>query len=223
MNILKINTLSFLMALLLFPLSAVAAITVDGRLDEPEWTSAQRFKDFVVVDPLTLEKPSHSTEALVISTPEGLAVAFISEQPNDENHTHTLTQRDALNFDADSVSLMIDFDGKKQFAYEFSVSISDSYRDGTIIQENVSNYDWDGVWKHAVHQDQDQWTVEILLPWSIVSMRESSGGKRQIGCVSSARCRLRMKDILSRQRVQPGRTSYLILQRLTSQAILCKN
>ena len=180
MNCLKLNLL-FLIVLLFFPCSAFAAIDIDGRLNEPEWANAQRFKDFAVVDPFTLEKPGLSTEALVLSTPDGLAVAFICEQPGDENQTRTKTQRDATDFDADSVSLMIDFDGSRQIAYEFSVSISDSYRDGTIIQENQANYEWDGMWKHAVNEEQDRWTVEIVLPWSIVSMRENSGDKQEMG------------------------------------------
>lgn len=156
-----------------------AAVNVDGQLDEPEWEHAQRFTEFVVTVPLTLEKPGLSTEVLLFSTPEGLAVAFICEQTK-ENRTRTITQRDAGSFDADSVSLMIDFDGDGQTAYEFSVSISNSYRDGIIINENEFTYIWDGMWEHMVNEEQDRWIVEILLPWSIVSMRESSGEKQRI-------------------------------------------
>jgi hypothetical protein len=179
----KIITLFFLLTVvcLLGPIAAFAAINVDGRIDEPEWATAQRFKDFAVVDPYTLEKPPLATEAMVSSTPDGLAIAFICEQPKKEDRIHTVTQRDAQNFDADSVSLMIDFDGTQQFAYEFSVSLSDSYRDGTITQENQCKYDWDGVWKHAVNEEQDRWTVEMLIPWSTATMRDGSGEKRKMG------------------------------------------
>jgi hypothetical protein len=163
------------------PYEAHGAINVDGKLDETEWAEAQRFTEFAVTEPFTQEKPPLSTEALVSSTPEGLAVAFICKQPDNEARIRTVARRDAPTFDADSVSLMIDFDGAAQFAYEFSVSISDSYRDGTIIQENQTNYDWDGQWKHSVNEEQDRWTVEMLLPWSVVSMRIRSGEKRQIG------------------------------------------
>jgi len=171
----------FYAAWIFLPCEGYAAVNVDGKLDEPEWASAQRFTDFVVIDPLTLEKPVLSTEALVLSIPEGLLVGFICEQPNKEGRTRTITQRDAKSLDADSVSLMIDFNGDGQRAYEFSVSISDSYRDGEISQENQFTYVWDGVWKHKVNEDEDKWTVEILLPWSIVSMRESKGEKRRLG------------------------------------------
>jgi hypothetical protein len=66
---------------LLLPEIGSASITVDGRPDEPAWSSAQKFDDFVVVDPLSLDTPKVSTAAWVLPLPEGLAVAFICEQP----------------------------------------------------------------------------------------------------------------------------------------------
>ena len=187
MNFLKIKILSLLVMLLLLPCIGFAAITVDGRIDEPDWESAQRFSDFVVIDPLTLAKPRFATRALLLSTQEGLAVAFICEQPMEESRARTIAKRDSSRFDADSVSFMVDFDGTGEIAYEFSVSISGSYRDGNIVNEVKTNYDWDGLWQRAVNEEQDQWTVEILLPWSTAAMREGDSSTRRIG-VSFQRC-----------------------------------
>jgi len=169
-----------LLALFLFPGSSYSEIKIDGRLDEAEWSNSQSFRDFVVIDPLTLEKPGLATEVKLLSVQEGLAVAFICEQPKDIPRVRTVTQRDARSFDSDSISLMIDFDGTGQVAYEFSVSISGSYRDGTITNETDFNYDWDGIWQRAVNEDEDHWTVELLLPWSIVAMRSGENGNRKM-------------------------------------------
>ena len=59
-----------------------AAVVVDGKLDEPEWAAARRFDNFKVVEPFRLTAPSSgtTTQARLISTPEGIAVAFIVEQ-----------------------------------------------------------------------------------------------------------------------------------------------
>ncbi|MDB9823293.1 DUF5916 domain-containing protein [Deltaproteobacteria bacterium] len=171
----------FLAVWLLAPRAGFAAINVDGRLDESEWTGAQSFSDFLVIDPLTLSTPRLPTEVRILSASDGLAVAFICEQPPEETRTRTITMRDAGNFYSDSVSLMIDFDGTHEIAYEFSVSITGSYRDSIITNEiNFSN-DWDGLWQRAVNEEPQRWTVEILLPWSIVAMREGDGDTRQIG------------------------------------------
>jgi hypothetical protein len=181
MNYLKINILSFLVIMLLHPCVGFAAITVDGRIDEPDWQNAQAFSDFVVTDPLTLARPDFGTKALIISCQEGLAVAFICEQPAEESRARTIAKRDASKFDADSVSFLVDFDGTSEIAYEFSVSITGSYRDGNIVNEVKTNYDWDGIWQRAVNEEPERWTAEILLPWSIVAMREGDGEKRRIG------------------------------------------
>ncbi len=166
--------------LFLMPDVADAKLKIDGRLDEPDWATARVFQDFIVIDPLTFDTPRLLTEARLLSTPEGLAVAFICHQPSDEIRTRTVTRRDANEFDADSVSFMVDFDGTGVTAYEFSVSVTGSYRDGTITHENRFNYDWDGLWQRAVDESSDHWTVEILLPWSIVAMREDEGETRNI-------------------------------------------
>jgi hypothetical protein len=167
--------------MLLLPCVGFAAITVDGRIDEPDWQNAQSFSDFVVIDPLTLARPSFPTRALLLSTRDGLAVAFICEQPADESRTRTIAKRDASKFDADSVSFLVDFDRTGEIAFEFSVSISGSYRDGNIVNEVKTNYDWDGLWQRAVNEEPDKWTAEILLPWSIVAMHEGEEEKRRIG------------------------------------------
>ena len=174
-------SLIILICSLFLPCSAYSEIKVDGKTDEPEWAGAGSYNDFVVVYPLTLAKPRLTTEAKVLSVQEGLAVAFICDQPADETRTRTITRRDASRFDSDSVSVMVDFDATGKIAYEFSVSIAGSYRDGAITNQSDFNYDWDGVWQHAVNEDNDRWTVEILIPWSIVAMREGENNTRKLG------------------------------------------
>ena len=175
-----IRTLLLLIVLLVAPVTAFGALSIDGILDETAWSDAHVFRDFVVIDPSTLDTPRVPTEARILSLPEGLAVAFTCEQPPEENRARTTTIRDAKSFDSDYVSLMIDFDGMRQVAYEFSVSITNSYRDGIITNETSTKYDWDGVWEHAVNEETDRWTVEILLPWSIAAMRKGDGETRQM-------------------------------------------
>ncbi|MBN1627248.1 MAG: hypothetical protein JW944_12045, partial [Deltaproteobacteria bacterium] len=116
----------------------------------------------------------------VLSTPEGLAVAFACEQPYD-TRTRTVSSRDSGSIDADSVILIVDFDGTSTIGYEFRVSITGSYSDGTILREDQHNRDWDGIWKRAVYEDEENWYAEMLLPWSIAPMNEGDSETRRIG------------------------------------------
>ena len=51
------------------------AVTVDGRMDGAEWRAAELVTEFRKTQPLTGEAPSNATEAWILATPDGLAVA----------------------------------------------------------------------------------------------------------------------------------------------------
>src|SRR5688572_1052085 len=69
-------------AFLLAALTAPAfAVEIDGRVDPQEWREARHITEFRKVQPLNGEPASLPTEAWVLATPEGLAVAFRNTQP----------------------------------------------------------------------------------------------------------------------------------------------
>ena len=55
---------------------ALAQVKVDGAIDPAEWQGARHVTDFKMVQPFTQVATRHPTEAWVLATPEGLAVAF---------------------------------------------------------------------------------------------------------------------------------------------------
>jgi hypothetical protein len=167
---------------LLLSLSSVPAwaITVDGRIDPAEWQGARRVTDFRQVQPLSRAPGSQPTEGWILATPEGLAIGFHSTQPASIPRTRQSAQRD-VGAQADRVNLYVDFDGDGRTGYNFTVLLSDSIIDTTITNENQFAADWDGNWKHAVSEDAEGWSAEMLIPWYIAPMRAGSGGKRSIG------------------------------------------
>ncbi|MGH8030562.1 MAG: DUF5916 domain-containing protein, partial [Arenimonas sp.] len=81
----------------------------------------------------------------------------------------------------DRNNLYIDFDGDGRAGYNFTVTLADGIIDATIGNENQFNGDWDGDWKHAVTEDGDTWSTEMLLPWHIAPMQAAKGDKRTLG------------------------------------------
>ena len=110
--------LSFLLAVLAVP---AAAIEVDGRIDPAEWAGARHVVDFRKVQPLSGEPASLQTEAWVLATAEGLAVAFRNRQPASVPRTRQRVQRD-FDEQVDRVNLMVDFDGDGRTGYNFVVA-----------------------------------------------------------------------------------------------------
>lgn len=159
--------------------SARAAITVDGIADEPEWKDAQRFDHFVVTQPFSLAAPDYPAEARIVGTPEGIAVAITVQQPAGVPRQHAVTARDA-DIPGDRVNLFIDFNADGVTAYNFTVGLSGAVQDATLTNENSYSTDWDGEWQHAVHEEADSWSVEMLIPWSVAQMKDSDAPTRTV-------------------------------------------
>ena len=156
------------------------AVEVDGHIDPVEWKGAMHITDFRKVQPLNGEPGSLPTEAWVLSTPEGLAIAVRCIQPPGVPRTHQRIRRDEQ-AQVDRVNLMVDFDGDGRTGYNFMVTLNDDINDAVITQQTQFNTDWDGNWKHAASEDAQGWNVEMLIPWYIAPMRSAAGGQRTIG------------------------------------------
>ena len=179
----KILTTTVL-ALLSLGLRPALAITVDGQLDEVEWAQAQVFTDFRVLEPLTREVPPQATQLRILPLPDGLYVGLRSEMPP-ELRTYGSSPRDAPRLDADPAILLIDFEGLGKTAYEFSISLSGSKRDGIILNQNQLSRDWDADWQAAVHEDATGWSAEWRIPWSVAPEGATHGDKRTIAVYAS--------------------------------------
>lgn len=156
------------------------AVDIDGHIDPAEWKGAQHITDFRKVQPLNGQPASLPTEAWVLATPEGLAIAFRNTQPAGVPRTHQRIRRDEQ-AQLDRDNLMIDFDGDGRTGYNFMVTLSNDINDAVITNESQFSTDWDGQWQHAVSEDATGWSVEMLIPWYIAPMRKAQQGKRIVG------------------------------------------
>jgi hypothetical protein len=173
-----------LLLLLLTSASAQAALVIDGRVDETEWEQAQRFDRFVSVQPLngTPAPNDRRAEALLLSTPEGIAVAIRAWHPASIPQTRARIPRDGQRPN-DRFNFMIDFNAGSSSGtgYDFMVTSSGDYTDESITAQNSFSYDWDGVWQQGAADFDGGYSVEFLIPWSIASMANSSAPTRTIG------------------------------------------
>ena len=151
--------------------TAQASITIDGKLDEPEWQEAQVFNDFVTVEPLTSDAAKYPTQVKILSNDEGIFVGFTNTQPPSVPRVQRRFARDS-EIKGDRNTVAIDFDGNGLAGYDFTVGISNSIQDG-IFAANSWSSDWDGTWYSQTSTDQDNWYSEIHIPWSVAPMSKS--------------------------------------------------
>ena len=156
-------------------------VTIDGLIGPEEWAGAMAFNDFVEVQPLTLAPApaQFRTEAKLLSTPEGLAVAIIADQAISVPRLNARVQRDFID-QVDRVNFMVDFDADGRAAYDFTLAASNDIADQVITREVLFNSDWDASWQHAVTTSEQGYRYELLIPWSVTSMKPGAGDKRSI-------------------------------------------
>ncbi|MEO8018685.1 MAG: DUF5916 domain-containing protein [Pseudomonadota bacterium] len=172
------NRLVLLIAMGLAAVPA-AAVEINGKIDPDEWQGAEHVTDFRKTEPLNGEPATLPTEAWILATPEGLAVAFRNAQPPEVTRTLQRVRRD-FDDQVDRIAVMVDFDNDHRTGYCFTLSSTDDIYDAVISNESDFNSDWDGNWRHAVASDETGWTAEILIPWYIASMRDAKGEKRTL-------------------------------------------
>ena len=160
--------------------SHASGMTVDGRLDELEWQKAERFDDFRVMEPLSGAKAEHGSTMRVLARPEGLYLAMETSVPR-ELRVRGRSPRDAKPLPADPFVFLVDFEGEGRTAYEFTVTISGSVRDGVVLNQTQISYDWDAFWLHGVHETDAGWSAEVMIPWWVAPSGKVGEGPRTIG------------------------------------------
>ena len=160
-------------------LPAWAQVKVDGVIDPAEWQGARHVTDFKMVQPFTQAATRHPTEAWVLATPEGLAVAFRNTKLAGVTTPRQRSRRDE-HVAIDRINVMVDFDGDGRSGYDFTLTASDGIQDSTITAGGNFSNDWDGSWHHAVVDAEGVWTAEMLIPWHTAPMKKAAGDKRTV-------------------------------------------
>lgn len=155
------------------------AVHIDGRLDPQEWQAARQIDDFLLIEPRTRQPLPYATRAWLLATPQGLALGLRAQQPAGIPRTRERFARDQ-SASVDRFSVIVDFEGAGHSALAFTVTLGNSILDGTVVNENQYSTDWDGNWSHAVSEDADGWSAEMLLPWHLAPLAAAVDGQRTL-------------------------------------------
>jgi hypothetical protein len=171
-----------LISLLAFCPVLFSEIVVDGLLDEEEWATAKEVNKFYEVYPYTLETGHNDTKILIREDEKGIYFGFINTQLKETIRLNQHQRDQGLEPPiGDQNGVTIDFDNDARTGYRFIVNAGGSISDGVVVNENEGNDDWDGDWKQATSVQENGWTSEILIPWSIAPMKSVSTEEREIG------------------------------------------
>ena len=151
-------------------------IKLDGKLDEPIWSTIAPYDNMLVSIPATGKPGKHKTEARMFATERGLYVSAVMYQPPETLVTR-MTVRDEF-IDRDTFGVTLDTSGQGKFGYWFIVALGDTLMDGKVLPERNYTRDWDGPWIGKTARRSDGWSAEMFFPWSMMNLPTTTGPRR---------------------------------------------
>ncbi|OYQ33145.1 hydrolase [Flavobacterium cyanobacteriorum] len=148
-------------------------ISIDGRLDEPEWASADTASGFVMFEPDNGRPASEDrkTEVRVLYDDEAVYFgAMLYDSPG------LIMKEMALRDDfasADHFGVFINGYNDGQQDFRFFVSAAGTQMD-CLATAGGEDYSWDAIWHSEVRMVDNGWIVEIKIPYAAVRFSEDA-------------------------------------------------
>jgi hypothetical protein len=153
---------------------ATSTVELDGVIDEDFWATADIATDFTVNFPVDTGMANARTEIRMAYDQKYLYVSAVCYQKQEEYTIQSL-RRDFGPGTSDALNVLIGpfKDGLNGFL--FSVNPYNVQREALIDNGGNLSYEWDNVWKSAVKNEPDKWTVEMAIPFKTLRYKVAQG------------------------------------------------
>ncbi|MGX7667090.1 DUF5916 domain-containing protein [Flavobacterium pedocola] len=146
-------------------------ISIDGKLSEAEWNSAQTASDFIMFTPdngKPLENEKR-TEVKVLYDNEGIYIgAVLYDDPS--KILKEITERDNFGT-SDFFGVFVNGYNDGQQDFRFFVSAAGTQMDALATEKN-EDFSWDGIWNSSVSLTDYGWVVEMKIPYAALRFSE---------------------------------------------------
>lgn len=150
----------------LAPLAVDRAPTLDGRLDEPEWTRAPASTAFTQKFPAESAPPTEATSVRVLYDQEDLYIGVTCEQ-RAAPVVGRLARRDRT-VESDRVEIDIDSRHDRVSAFHFEVNAAGVLVDGVRYDDTELSLEWDENWTARTARVAGGWSAEIRIPLRVL-------------------------------------------------------
>ncbi|HEV2606898.1 MAG TPA: DUF5916 domain-containing protein, partial [Xanthomonadaceae bacterium] len=142
---------------------AQGAITLDGALDEADWSHAPTI-DLTQQDPHPGEPTPYRTQIRLLTDRNHLYLGITCVDPDfGKRSVHTL-ERDSDQTGDDHLMIVLDTFGNHRVGYVFQVNAGGARTDGLISPASPDpSFDWDGIWDAKVQRTAEGWSAEIAI------------------------------------------------------------
>jgi hypothetical protein len=139
------------------------SITLDGKLDEPEWRDAPAIT-LVQQAPHPGQATPYQTEVRVLVAHDAVYFGFLCRDPKPAAIAVHSMRRDADLSGDDTVSIVLDTYGDRRTGYFFQINAAGARVDGLVDNPQSASLDWDGIWDARTAKTENGWSAEVVIP-----------------------------------------------------------
>jgi len=152
---------------------AKGPITLDGRLNEPDWQRADTATNFRQFFPYDTAQAGARTVVRVLFDQQMLYIA--AECYQDRHYVITSLKRDFARGQSDLFGVNLDPFRDRLNGFNFAVSPYGVQREGLITNGQIFTTDWDNKWYTQVSQLEDRYVVEMAIPFKTLRYKLQPG------------------------------------------------
>lgn len=151
------------------------SITVDGKLDEPEWRRAEPAKDFIQKLPATGEPATEPTEVRLLYDEDNLYVGvYCFDSAGPSGIVVNDLSKDFFTLGSDGFQIVIDTYNDNRNAFLFATNPEAGRFDMQIGADGSrGNTNWDGIWHVDTEITESGWQVEMAIPFKTLRFRKA--------------------------------------------------
>ncbi len=144
---------------------AQGKISVDGKLDEPDWTAAAPITEILQREPRPGQPATEKTELRLLYDADNLYIGVKCFDSEPKKVIATQMARDAdLSVD-DRVEILLDTFRDQRNASYFATNPAGALVDGLVIENGNLNKDWDAIWQVRAQRFAGGWRAEFAIPF----------------------------------------------------------
>ncbi len=181
------------------------SISIDGKLTESDWKSAQWTSNFTQMKPVPGAQPTKKTEVAILYDQEAIYVAAKCYDHPD-SISKVLSLRDDFNPNLDVFAVFIDTYQDRQNGFMFSVTSRGVQLDSKIFNNDFNNL-FNLAWKSKVNINSLGWFCEMKIPYSALRFPNN---KTQSWNINFGRQISRFREENTWSPVNPDLENYLL-------------
>lgn len=155
-------------------------ISIDGELNEEDWSNVESASDFIMFDPDN-GKPideKFKTDVKILFDDEAIYVGAILRDDEPDKILKEITERDNFGT-SDLFGVFINGYNDGQQDFQFYVTAANGQADCNFTSQYGEDYTWNAIWSSKAKITNQGWIVEMKIPYA--ALRFSKNDKQTWG------------------------------------------